>query len=77
MSDEFVKYQYGCCDPDCLHDSPEEAHAHIREQRRQWWDGLSDEQRMEVNRLRAESRAYQTTRRDFQRLTTETCGRVQ
>ena len=77
MTDKHVKYEYGCGDPECRHDTPEEALAHIREQQRQWWDSLTVKQRVKFTRLRADALAYQAARQAFKRLTTETGGRVQ
>ena len=76
-TERFVKYTYGCEKDGCSHDTPEEALAHINQQRQEWWDSLTDKQRMRVSRLRAEARAYQAARLAFNQLSTETGGRVQ
>lgn len=73
MSDECVKYEYGCGDPECSHDTPDEALAHIREQQREWWATLSDRQKAKVAKLRQQMNAHLA----FWHMTAKTVGPVQ
>ena len=64
---------YGCMKRGCYHHSVAEALAHVAEQRREWWNGLSAEGKAKVAKLRNRMAARAT----FENLSTEKGGRVQ